>query len=234
MRRTLLLMVLAALPCAARGQVGVPAGEAEDRYRGIHVAATAGPNHVTIRNPFDAPDPQLDGAMRLAPSAGVLAGFHFDDVFAIRTGVLYTRLGRSGDGSFRFDGTTQTDIEKTVALDYVQIPLLLRAAFRGSLDTFYIQAGLVYGRLLSATVERNGEAQETDARFRDDEVGVLVEVGPSRRLSDRLYLTLGLRGYAGVTDLNDPDLETTGLIVGKSQNTAVGVHLTVHYFLGRD
>ena len=227
LRKLLLAATLLGMAPAASAQPSNPY-EREDLYRGLHLAATVGANHAVIRNPFDAPDPQLAAALHVGPSVGVLAGYHFDDVFGLRLGLLYTRLGRAGEDTFLIQGQPQA-FEKTVDLDYVQVPLLVRAAVGQSLDTFYLQAGVVYSRLLSASVVRNGQAQpDADRRFGKTDLGLMAEAGPSRALTDRLYLTLGARVYLGLSDVNADDLDTTGLLVGKSQNVAAGLHLTLN------
>ena len=225
-----LLPTLVVLGLAAAGVQAQPTNpyEREDLYRGLHLGLTVGGNHAVIRNPFDAPDPQLAAALHVGPSLGVLAGYHFDDVFGLRLGLLYTRLGRTGEEAFLIDGQPQA-FEKIVDLDYVQVPVLVRAAVGQSLDTFYIQAGVVYSRLLSASVERNGQTQsDADRLFGKTDLGLMAEAGPSRSISDRLYLTLGARVYLGLSDINADDLDTTGFLVGKSQNLAAGLHLTLN------
>lgn len=226
LRKLLLAVALSGLAAGAGQAQPVSPYDREDLYRGVHLAATVGANHAVIRNPFDAPDPQLAATLHVGPSVGLLAGYHFDDVFGLRLGLLYTRLGRTGEEAFLIEGQPQA-FEKRVDLHYVQVPLLVRAAVGQSLDTFFLQAGVVYSRLLGASVERNGRTEaDADRRFGKTDLGLMAEAGPSRSISDRLYVTLGARVYLGLSDVNADDLDTTGLLVGKSQNFAAGLHLT--------
>jgi len=216
----------------ATAHAQIPFAAEEDHLRGVHLGLTAGVNFTDIKNPFDAPDPEIDHEYNPEPGLGLLGGYQFDDVFSVHTGVLYTPMGRLAKETFRIQGEP-VPIEKTVDLTYIQIPLLLRLNPTKSLTGFYGQAGLVYSLLQSAEVVRNGEVQDTDGLFRDQEVGALAEIGPSLALNEQLYLTLGVRAYFGITDLNHEDLNTTGLLVGKSQNLALGVHLALNYMLSR-
>lgn len=231
MRKCLLLCCIGLFVCStARAQI--PFAAEEDRLRGFHLALTAGVNFTDIKNPFDAPDPEIDHVLNPVLGLGLLGSYQFDDVFGLRTGVLYTKLGRQAEERFRILGESLA-IEKTVDLTYIQIPLIFRLNASKALTGFYAEAGLVYSLLQSAEVVRNGEMQPTETLFRDTEIGVHAEVGPSLALNEQVYLTLGVRGYIGVTDLNPETLDTTGLLVGKSQNRALGLHLTLNYMLSR-
>ncbi|MFQ5569325.1 MAG: porin family protein [Rhodothermales bacterium] len=203
----------------------------EERLRSIHFGLSGGLNYIDIRNPFDAPDPEIDHVFYSGLSVGFLAGYDFDDTFGIRAGLFYSRQGRKAEETIGFE-SGPLEVKKTVDLDYVQIPLLLHLKTNRSQTGFYGQFGLVYSMLLSADVVRNGVARsDTDQLFHDSEFGALLELGPSLSVSENVYLTLGFRGYFAITDLNHEDLDTTGLLVGKSQNVAGGLHLTLYYML---
>ena len=231
MHKTLLVFNIGFLLLATT-HAQIPFADEADRLRGFHLGLTAGVNYTDIKNPFDAPDPEIDHVYNPELGLGLLGGYQFDDVFSVHIGVLYTPMGRQAEEVFRIQGEP-VPIEKTVDLTYLQIPLLFRINPTKSLTGFYAQAGLVYSLLQRADVVRNGEVQDTDGLFRDQEIGMLAEIGPSLALNEQLYLTLGVRGYFGITDLNHEDLDTTGLLVGKSQNRALGLHLTLNYMLSR-
>lgn len=216
------LMLLAATAAAQNTRTS-------DALRGFHIGITGGVNFVDIRNPFDFPDPEIDHAYYVKPSIGVLGGYQFDDVFGFRTGVLYSRMGRLAEETLMRE--QPVEVEKTVDLDYLQFPLLLRLQVGTARLGAYAQAGLVYSLLQRAEVVRNGVEQETDGRYRDRETGMLFEVGPRYSFADNLYASLSFRGYLGISDLNHENLDTTGFLVGKSQNVAGGFHLTLGYQL---
>lgn len=179
-------------------QAQIPFDDEADRLRGFHLGLSAGVNFTDIENPFDAPDPEIDHVRNPEIGVGILGGYQFDDVFSVHAGVFYTPMGRQAEELFRIQGEP-VPIEKTVDLTYLQLPLLFRINPTKSLTGMYAQAGLVYSLLQSAEVVRNGEAQSTDGLFRDQEVGALAEIGPSLALNEQLYLTLGVRGYFGIT-----------------------------------
>ncbi len=223
-------LCLVVAPLTARAQA-LP-GAKESRYRGLHLGVSAGVNFSDIRNPYDFPDPQIHHGVAAGASFGLLVGYQFDDTFALRTGLHYSRLGRQAEETFRIEGR-DVPIEKTVDLDYVQVPVLLRLNIGPSLTGFYTQFGLQYSRLQQARVVRNGQGQDTDRLFNDTELGLVLEVGAGYAFTGPFYVTLGLRGYLGFTDINHKDLETTGFLVGKSQNVAGGLHLALNYRLTR-
>ncbi len=232
LHRTVLLLAAAlfflTVPEGARGQA---------RSAGaVHLGLSGGANNAYIVNQNNYGAPELDYTIGFGAGFGLKAGYQFTPGFGLRTGLLYTRQGQGYE-----DTIGGQDVEKTVDLTYLSLPLLLDLRLGDPGKGFFFQIGPQLSFLLSADVEESGQSA-TPQGFSDEDLyqstdaGVLFEFGPYIGLTPQSYLTLGLRGLYGLTDINADDAavrvrNAEGDAYEGSRNAYVGLHLSLHYVL---
>jgi len=148
---------------------------------------------------------------RTGYAAGIAFQYNFPKVISLRTGIMYELKGASSDITFTDNNGNVTGVVKTFDdLDYLTIPLLLRATF-GDKINFFVNAGPYYALLLKRTwvfedkiILPNGDVME-DIDLTDDteksDFGISGGLGASAVFNERIVISLEARNNLGMTDI---------------------------------
>lgn len=172
------------------------------------------------------------------------AGQKYDDDFL---GPVY-RDQFSSPPTWRVPETRYVNVKRTVRLNYVQVPLMVK--FQTRLDdrtNFFVMLGPQIGFRTAATeeVKVNFEVYDAyrftaDQKFQKIDAGIAFNFGLDVYPTEWLYLSIGLPIYFGITDINGDILKKlewyskNDLNYVKSRNFRVGLQLGAHYFFNRE
>ncbi|WP_343636161.1 porin family protein [Fluviicola sp.] len=165
-----------------------------------------GPNLSTFRAqemPFFDISPAVYG------SGGFIFQYNTKKILSFKTGFSYQRKG------YQIKGLTFTDVDGNyletgkaiVSLDYITLPLLVKASF-GKKTQFFINAGPYGGFLLSAKGRYiyNGQENQKET-FTNDvqrwDFGVASGIGIAIPIKEAWKIHAELRNYFGLIDLSN-------------------------------
>jgi opacity protein-like surface antigen len=148
---------------------------------------------------------------RTGYAAGIAFQYNFPKVLSLRTGVMYELTGASSDIYFTDNNGNITDkVKQLDNIDYLVVPLLLRATFGDKLN-FFVNAGPYWAALLKRkwvfdhAVRFNGiptdEFDETDHTEKTD-FGIAAGIGASAVFNERIVISLEVRDNLGMTTIN--------------------------------
>ncbi|MGB0521930.1 MAG: hypothetical protein ACPGJS_03165 [Flammeovirgaceae bacterium] len=171
--------------------------------------------------------------------------FNFEQKVSFRAGYnSYGKLGvelgfiiNSHQGQHYEDhilGKLQT---REVALDYWQIPLLLKYRTqlqqRQSPTVFNIEFGLAYNHLKSAKeIVNHGVGIDISERFKQSIIQGMLGLSTDFYFSDRFFATVGLRSYFS-NDINARGWEVVNDHYQKSHSIVLSAELGISYRLAR-
>jgi hypothetical protein len=205
------------------------AGTYAQKGKEIILGVGGGITSVWIVNQSFYGEPEVDYAPKMGYAGGLILGYNFNESISVITELQYSRQGQKYDGKQSFGGGTY-NVERNIDLGYFNIPLLFKYAFGTGGTKFRFLAGPQVGILLDATQEylrddvndnvdgnyvriktttldQNGKQFVTDAndikdRFEKTDFSLVVDIGADIHLSDLFYITAGLRGNYGLTEIN--------------------------------
>ena len=150
---------------------------------------------------------------RTGYAAGLAFQYNFPKVLSLRTGVMYELKGTffPTDSASAVANPTAT-IDALEQIDYLTVPLLLRATF-GDKINFFVNAGPYWALLLKRTLileaAANYAGEEID--LTDDtkktEFGISAGIGASAVFNERIVISLEARNNLGMTDIEPETYE---------------------------
>lgn len=186
----------------------------------IVLGVGGGISSVWIVNQSFYGEPEVDYAPKLGYAGGLILGYNFNQSMSVITELQYSLQGQKYDGKQSFNGETY-NVERNIDLGYFNIPLLFKYAFGTGGTKFRFMAGPQVGLLLNASqdylrndkkigtlaTDLDGKSFVTDAsdvkdRFEKTDFSLVLDIGADIHLSDLFYITAGLRGNYGLTEIN--------------------------------
>ena len=169
---------------------------------------------VNLAN-FSADD--YDGSSKLGFNLGLFYQIEAGDMLMIQPELNFMQHGTKLD--FDFLGET---IESTTSLNYIQVPVMLKAVFGDkSATSFFVEAGpyIAYGLSASAKACFSGECETEDINWEDDGLKRMdfgIQAGAGVNINSNL--SLNVRYILGLANINDGEetVKNTGI------NIAIG------------
>ncbi|MBX7182697.1 MAG: porin family protein [Bacteroidia bacterium] len=165
---------------------------------------------------------------------GAELGYDFSNRFGVQAEYHY----RSTQGQDYADKIKRKNIRRSVDLVYQNIPLIFKfksPRISGEFDrpsSVNVLFGVQYSMLYYAKQKLNNQELIISERFRKNDIGVVFGLEYNAFLSDRLFVSTGIRGTVGLLDMNSKEWENTGTSGSKSShNATVGFNLGLHYKL---
>jgi hypothetical protein len=240
--------------------------------KGLHIGAVGSFNSVWITNQNNygtlnefneqiVRQSEMDYLFTWGGNVGVELGYNFHKRWGIQIEPSFAWAGQKYDDDFlgpvaKSDATSPihvpetryVNVQRTVRLNYFQLPLMLK--FQTRLDdrtNFFVMVGPQVGFLTSATEEVKVNYNVYDAlrftadqKFQKIDVGLALNLGLDIYPTDWLYISVGLPTYVGLTDINGNVLKKlewyskNDLNYQKSKNFRIGLQLGAHYFFNRE
>lgn len=178
----------------------VPEANAQSSSR--EVGIQGGPSLAWLRG-NDAID---NSGVSVGPAAFLTVERRFTPLLSLRAGLGYQRKGMSADIIFTdVNGTSLSEGEYQSNLDYLVIPVMLRASF-GEKARLIVSAGPYIGYLLSARDAFKGEGYipsgTTKDNFNEWDMGISASLGWSIPLNEKLALQAEVRYDKGLTNIS--------------------------------
>ncbi|MEO6903030.1 MAG: porin family protein [Bacteroidia bacterium] len=156
-------------------------------------------------------------------SGGLFFQFNFKNVISLRTNVAFERKG----GKFTApatdnNGTSIGELTACSSIDYLTLPVLVRATF-GNKIQYFINAGPYFGYLLRDRVVVKGDNILTfigdytasDKRF---DTGISTGLGLSVPLNKNLAVSFEIRNNLGLYNISAYPIDNNGTIKTNSTN----------------
>ena len=193
---------------------------------------------------------QTYGMSRLMPysasikfAASALMGYNFNQNEGIVLG-----FGYCGGGQNYHDYLDGLTYSKSVSMSYIQFPVMFKYIFNTETTSLpYAMAGVQGGFLTSSKAEINGttllpnnlkQGKTASTKFfKSNDLGLRVAVGEDFLIGDQLFFNAGIEAYAGLRDINNPDLRHTFTFHAnsynykKSSNFITGIEFGIHYLI---
>lgn len=196
-------------------------------------------------------EPEVDYAPKMGYAVSFNFGYNFTENISVLTELQYSLQGQKYEGKQNIDGV-KYEVKRDIDLRYFNIPLLFKYAFGTEDVKFRFLAGPQIGILLEATQDYTRDGQKTGSglidldgnpfipyasnvtdRFEHLDFSMVVDIGADIHVSDKFYVSAGLRGNYGFTDINaaayrlqDLDREYT-----PSKNVWGGLYVSINYKL---
>jgi hypothetical protein len=187
----------------------------------LDIQVEGGPSLISIQSRVYNPKATLNGF-----TGGLYLNYNFNKRLSIKSGIAYERKG------FRdsFAGTTaigQSSIyEMGYNLDYLVVPLLMRANF-GNKIRFFVNGGPYLGYLVKQQDVSNlpNFPMLTDANFTEKKIdlGISAGVGCSYPINELISITVEARNNLALISLNDG--------VNSNNNNSTNFNLGITYHL---
>ena len=229
MKKLILLAAAIFFIFNANAQSGWNAGA---QYGYYLVGMINGPSSVTIDqrlSPTEA-NPYTHFATKYSSKIGISAGYGFLPIFGVQAELNFAQLGQNSTGTF----TGGETVNRTIDLNYTEIPIFLKLRAPGEVVHYYFMAGPQFNFLSSASItdSRGAHYSATDAstHFKSNETGLAFDTGIEVDIT-KFYFNLGLRGYYGFSDPNMTayQLPSSNGDYKSSNNFAIGLNLAAHY-----
>jgi opacity protein-like surface antigen len=142
---------------------------------------------------------------RTGYAAGLAFQYNFPKLFSFRTGIMYELKG----AAFPVPDTSNPaeTVEWLETMDYLTVPLLLRATF-GDQINFFVNGGPYWALLLkrvqvleTASSYYSGQEIDLTDDTKNTEWGISIGAGAAVVLNERLVISLEARGNFGMTDI---------------------------------
>ena len=161
-------------------------------------------------------------------SAGFIFQYNTKKILSFKTGFSFQRKGAQYQGLIYTDqfGNYLGTAKNVVALDYVTLPILVKASF-GKRVQFFVNAGPYAGFLLSKNEKTIIDTENGKEVYKDHNLsnlnrfdfGIASGIGISIPIKESWKIHAELRNYFGLTDMNPKDpyelyTNTTDLRVG--------------------
>lgn len=196
-------------------------------------------------------EPEVDYAPKVGYDVSFNFGYNFTENISALAELQYSLQGQKYEGKQSIDGI-KYDVERDINLRYFNIPVFFKYAFGTEDLKFRVLAGPQIGILLEATQDytRDGQKQGdpvydldgeefipyasniTD-RFEHIDFSMAVDIGADIHVSDKFYVSAGLRGNYGFTDINASAyrLQDLDREYSPSQNVWGGLYISINYKL---
>ena len=196
-------------------------------------------------------EPEVDYAPKVGYAVSLNLGYNFTENMSAITELQYSLQGQKYEGKQNIDGT-KYEVKRDINLRYFNIPVLFKYAFGTDDVKFRFLAGPQIGILLEATqdytrdgqklgdelIDLDGEpfvpyASNITDRFEHIDFSLVVDVGADIHLSDKFYVSAGLRGNYGFKDINAPAyrLQDLDREYTPSKNIWGGIYVSINYKL---
>lgn len=196
------------------------AGAYAQKGKEIVIGVGGGVTSVWIVNQSFYGEPEVDYAPKMGYAGSLNLGYNFNKSISVMTELQYSLQGQKYDGKQNMGGTSY-NVERNIDLGYLNIPLLFKYAFGSGGTKFRFLAGPQVGLLMNATQDylRNdkkigSEATDQDGnpfitdenditdRFEKTDFSLVVDIGADIQLSDLFFITAGIRGNYGLSEIN--------------------------------
>lgn len=196
------------------------AGAYAQKGKEIVIGVGGGVTSVWIVNQSFYGEPEVDYAPKMGYAGSLNLGYNFNKSISVMTELQYSLQGQKYDGKQNMGGTNY-NVERNIDLGYLNIPLLFKYAFGSGGTKFRFLAGPQVGLLMNATQEylrndkkigskatdQNGKLFVTDDdditdRFEKTDFSLVVDIGADIHLSDLFFITAGIRGNYGLSEIN--------------------------------
>ncbi len=197
-------------------------------------------------------EPEVDYAPKMGGAGSFNLGYNFNPHIAVCTEVQFSLQGQKYDGKQNINGKVDK-MERNINLHYLNIPLFFKYSF-GTGDTkFRFLAGPQIGFLVDATqvYKREGTTPDTKYltdlngqafnpaeanikdRFEKTDFSLVLDIGADIHLSDQFFVSAGLRGNYGLTEINSAPYRIKNLDgeYTASHNVWGGLYFSINYKL---
>lgn len=184
-----------------------------------------GPNLASLRGSQGVSQPEIGALWGL--SGGVFLQYNCQSRFSLRTNVSYEKKGFA----YRSSGMSVRNSELDQQLDYLTLPLLLRATF-GQRVQFFVNAGPYVGYLLrSSSVFQEGPNtfRSRDEFYQAFDAGLSTGIGISLPFATRWAASAEVRNNLGLVNVSALPIVGGGALRTNSTQLLLGVG----YRLGR-
>jgi opacity protein-like surface antigen len=145
---------------------------------------------------------------RTGYAAGLAFQYNFPKVLSLRTGIMYELKGTSFPlDSASIAANPNAAKDALDEIDYLTVPLLLRATF-GDKINFFVNVGPYWSLLLKRTVilqAASSYATDQEIDLTDDtkkiDFGISAGIGASAVFNERIVISLEVRDNLGMTDI---------------------------------
>jgi hypothetical protein len=143
---------------------------------------------------------------RTGYAAGLAFQYNFPKVFSFHTGLMYELRGATFPDSATTAANPSSTAEWLETLDYLTVPLLLRATF-GDKINFFVNGGPYWALLLKRKqvleAAANYPEQEIDLTSQTErtEWGIAIGAGASAVFNERIVISLEARDNIGMEDI---------------------------------
>jgi len=220
-------------------------------------------NYNTLRE-FDIPivrQSEMDYVFTWGGNVGVEIGYNFHKHWGLQLEPSFSWAGQTYDDDFlgsvakndltspnRVPETRYVNVHRTIKLQYVQIPLMVK--YQARLDdrtNFFVMLGPQVGIRTfgseAVTVNYANYADPyrftPDQKFQKLDVGLALNFGVDAYIKEWMFISVGLPIYVGITDFNGSALRKidwyskNDLNYQSSRNFRVGLQVGFHYFFRR-
>lgn len=212
----LLLMVtlLSGVPCLLSAQ--------QNKW---HIGIEAGPARSTIYG-YSMPAP-LKREPLYNISGGLSLQYNFPKVISLKTGLYFEQKGfKTGGEVTDASGQTAGKFHTKHTLDYISLPLLMRATFGKKINCF-VNAGGFAGYLVNASTE----SSYLDLRSKDNisdwhhayDLGISFGGGVSAPIGKNLLVSLEARNNLGLINTSALPVYNNGAIKTNVSSLLIGI-----------
>jgi len=192
----------------------------------IILGVGGGVTSVWIVNQSFYGEPEVDYAPKMGYAASLNLGYNFNKSISVMTELQYSLQGQKYDGKQNIGGQNY-NVERNIDLGYFNIPLLFKYAFGSGGTKFRFLVGPQVGILMDASQEylRDGgklkygptgipkpenldgkefipDDNDITDRFEKTDFSLVVDIGADIHLSDLFFITAGIRGNYGLSEIN--------------------------------
>jgi outer membrane protein with beta-barrel domain len=234
----------------------------------IGISGTFSASYILKQNNYGTLDPFTNAVVRESELAykatwggngGVCLGYRITKNWGVQTEIQYDIAGQNYEDNFTGpavikndtlgSATQRVNVQRTVKLNYIQIPLMAKYTVGKSKYKFFACLGPQFGIRTYAyqQVKIDGNVYVPDSlnfssaqRFQTFDFGIALQAGGQFYATKHLYFDIGLSAYQGVYDINGSVLRNLGwydknhLSYQKSYNFRGGIMVGIHYAFFRE
>jgi hypothetical protein len=193
---------------------------------------------------------EMDYDYQWGPGFSFQAGYNFTNNIGLFTEIGFARGGQKYDDIWN----NNDEIRRNIDLSYLNVPLLFKYSYGESRARFRLLFGPQFSFLQKAEQEYtiNGEpfskmitdldgnefdagAKDIKDRYSSTDVSIVLDLGADIFLLEEvMYLSIGARGYYGLTDINAEAyrLDNIDGNYDNSRNAGLMFNLGIHYIIG--
>jgi opacity protein-like surface antigen len=184
------------------------------------IGLNGGVNSVWIANQNIYGEPEVDYVSKMGAAVSLTLGYQFTEQVAVIAEIQSSKQGQTYEDVQKLNNI-RYNLMRDIDLKYINIPVYFKYSMGEKSTKFRIMAGPQFGFLQEATQDftRNGEvigskatnldgetfvtddADITD-RFESMSISIAFDIGVDFHLSDRMYLSTGLKSNYSLADIN--------------------------------